>query len=132
MAETDAQGFFIIRGLQKGQNYQLIARGRDGLEVWKQWRSDRTYRPPGGETFEEVDERVWAACADLVDDAADGDVVVVSHVSPIKAAVAWALGVDGSIAWRMHLDVASICRVSASPRGATLRSFNETAHLASL
>ena len=102
-----------------------------GADVWKQWRTDRTYRPPGGETFEEVDSRVWAACDDLVADAAGGDVVVVSHVSPIKAAVAWALGVDGSIAWRMHLDVASICRVSTTPRGSSLRSFNETAHLAS-
>lgn len=27
--ETDRDGFFIIRGLQKGKNYQLIARARD-------------------------------------------------------------------------------------------------------
>ena len=100
-----------------------------GAEVWRQWRTDRAFRPPGGETFDEVDARVWAACEDLVADAAEGDVVVVSHVSPIKAAVAWALGVDGSIAWRMHLDVASISRINTSTRGSTLRSFNETAHL---
>jgi thiol-disulfide isomerase/thioredoxin len=28
-AETDRDGFFMIRGLQKGRNYQLIARARD-------------------------------------------------------------------------------------------------------
>jgi thiol-disulfide isomerase/thioredoxin len=30
---TDAQGFFMIRGLQPGQHYQLIARTRDGPKL---------------------------------------------------------------------------------------------------
>ena len=100
-----------------------------GADVWKQWRTDRTYRPPGGETFEEVDARVWAVCDELVGDAAEGDVVVVSHVSPIKAAVAWALGVGDGVAWRMFVDVASLTRIAVTDRGPVLRSFNEVHHL---
>jgi probable phosphoglycerate mutase len=103
-----------------------------GDDVWHRWRTDPTFRPPGGETFEEVDERVRLACGALVDAAADSNVVVVSHVSPIKSAVAWALGVDGSIAWRMHLDVAAITRVRVARRSTTLISFNEIGHLAAL
>ena len=36
-----------------------------------------------------------------------------SHVSPIKAAALWAMDADPLLAWRMHLDVASITRVAA-------------------
>jgi broad specificity phosphatase PhoE len=53
------------------------------------------------------------------------DVVVVSHVSPIKAAVAWALGVGVNIAQRMHLDTASVCRIDWRGEGPVLETFNE-------
>ena len=60
---------------------------------------------------------------------ADTDVVVVSHVSPIKAAVAWALGCGMETAWRTHLDQASITRLALGANGPLLRSYNETHHL---
>ena len=69
------------------------------------------------------------SCEDLVDARPLWDVVVVSHVSPIKAAVAWALGVGTEAGWRTHLDTASITRVVIGPHGPLLRSFNETGHL---
>jgi broad specificity phosphatase PhoE len=53
------------------------------------------------------------------------DVVVVSHVSPIKAAIAWALGVGDEVSWRMFLDVAALCRVRLGPRGPSLTSYGE-------
>jgi broad specificity phosphatase PhoE len=94
------------------------------------WRRDATYRPPGGESLAEVGARVREACAELAPIAAVQDVIVVSHVSPIKAAVAWALGVGDEAAWRMFLDVAAICRIAVSDRGPSLVTFNERAHLA--
>ena len=66
-------------------------------EVWARWRTDATYVPAGGESFLAVADRVGAACEELAADAMAGNVVVVSHVSPIKAAVAWALGVGAEI-----------------------------------
>mgnify|MGYP003343543945 CR=1 FL=1 len=66
---------------------------------------------------------------ELVDAARDRTIVVVSHVSPIKAAVSWALGVGVEISWRCRLDQASITRVAIGPGGPSLASFNETAHL---
>jgi broad specificity phosphatase PhoE len=76
--------------------------------------------------------RVRAACEALSADAkdADGDVVVVTHVSPIKAALAWALGVGEEVAWRTFVAPASITRIGFGPRGPVLHSFNEVAHLA--
>jgi probable phosphoglycerate mutase len=57
-------------------------------------------------------------------------VVAVSHVSPIKVAVCWALDVDETATWRMFLGLASITRIGCG-RGDVpqLLSFNETAHL---
>jgi broad specificity phosphatase PhoE len=101
-------------------------------EVWKRWRSDPHYRPPKGETLAEAGLRVRSACEGLFDDstsadARSGDVVVVSHVSPIKAAVCWALGLGDEGAWRLYLATASITRI-AWGAGSTpvLQRFNET------
>jgi broad specificity phosphatase PhoE len=98
-------------------------------ELWLRWRSDLTWAPAGGESLVDLAARVKTACDDLVDEASERDVVVVTHVSPIKAAVAWALGVDDDAVWRMFVTPASITRIGTSERGAVLRSFNETAHL---
>lgn len=100
-----------------------------GVEVWERWRIDSGYAPPGGETMTAMAARVAAACEDLREDATHRDVVVVSHVSPIKAAMSWSLGMGPELAWRCHLDQASITRIAFTPRGTLLRSFNETGHL---
>ena len=110
-------------------------------EVWRRWRSDPHYRPPGGETLAEAGVRVRSACEELFAggdgadartagksaDARAGDVVVVSHVSPIKAAVCWAMGLGDEGAWRLYLATASITRI-AWGAGAipVLQRFNET------
>ncbi len=97
--------------------------------TWADWRADVTWRPTGGESLAELGARVREACDGLIDEAAERDVVVVSHVSPIKAAVAWALGVGDETAWRMWVAPASISRIGVAGRTPSLRSFNELAHL---
>ena len=51
-------------------------------------------------------------------------VVVVTHVSPIKAALAWALGVPDTIAWRMYVEDAGVSRIDLDERGPVVRWFN--------
>ena len=51
--------------------------------------------------------------------------IVVSHVSPIKAALAWALSVGDEVTWHLFVQVASVARVVIGPWGPTLHSFNE-------
>ena len=48
------------------------------------------------------------------------NVVAVSHVSPIKAAVCWALGVDERATWRMQLGLATITDIGARADGMPL------------
>jgi probable phosphoglycerate mutase len=100
-------------------------------EVWARWRTDPDFRPPGGETLREAGTRVRAACEELF--AVDGEgargpgaVVVVSHVSPIKAATCWALGLGDEGAWRLYLATASVTRITWGTSGPVLARFNET------
>ena len=88
-----------------------------GEATWARWRSEPDFAPPGGESLVALTARVHDACEALRDDARERTVVVVSHVSPIKAALAWALGVGPEVAWRSHLDPASITRISIGPAG---------------
>lgn len=91
---------------------------------WSAWRDDPSFAPPGGESLQEVHERVVSFADEWL--RRDTPVVAVSHVSPIKAAFAWALGVDHRVSFRTFLDLASFTRVGPGP---TLLSFNETGHL---
>ena len=67
------------------------------------------------------------ACLELTERAKDRDVAVVTHVSPMKAAVAWVLGSGVEISWRSHLSHASVCRIDMRAGGPVLFSFNELA-----
>jgi broad specificity phosphatase PhoE len=102
-------------------------------DVWREWRRSPDFRPAGGETLAEVDARVTEACNELfaVDGAGaratDRDVVIVSHVTPIKAAVAWALGAGGELSWRLHLQTASVTRIGWGNGVPVLHGFNEVA-----
>jgi probable phosphoglycerate mutase len=90
----------------------------------RRWRADPAFAPPGGESLAAVQERVSECAADLLARSGDALVIAVSHVSPIKGAVAWALGVGPEISWRMRLDLASVTRIT---RGPSLLTFNEVA-----
>ncbi len=94
-------------------------------EVWRRWRADPHFVPAGGESLAALGERVRDACREVTAQAAHHDVVVVTHVSPIKAAIAWTLGVGDEIAWRLFVQGASVCRIRTSGLAPSLLGFNE-------
>ncbi|MBO0732051.1 MAG: histidine phosphatase family protein [Acidimicrobiaceae bacterium] len=96
-------------------------------EVFRHWPAELEWTPEGGESLLDVGRRVRAACSELWEEAAQRDVVVVTHVSPLKAAIAWALGVDDRVAAQMIVDVASISLIAAGRAGQpALKAFNDT------
>ena len=101
--------------------------GEVSPDEWEQWRRDPSFSPPGGESLEAVGRRVAEFCTEW--SGSDRTVVAVSHVSPIKAAVVWALGVADATSWRMHLDVASITRIGSRGGPPFLAGYNDTSHL---
>jgi broad specificity phosphatase PhoE len=102
-----------------------IAMGEVPAAQWAAWRDDPAFAPPGGERLVDVTKRI----ASFLDDRnADGLTIAVTHVSPIKAAICLALGVDERASWRMQLGVAAISRIGFRVDGSHyLASFNEQA-----
>ncbi|MGH2486778.1 MAG: histidine phosphatase family protein, partial [Ktedonobacterales bacterium] len=102
----------------------------DQLAAWERGEA----APPGGESLATVGERVVALADRLAVSHAGQMVALASHVGPIKALVAAALGLPPGGAHRMWLDTASICvvewRLDEDGRSSgLLRVFNATAHL---
>jgi len=99
-------------------------------EAWEAWHADPDFAAPGGESLRQVQRRVADCMESLQREASDaGRIVAVSHVSPIKAAVLWALGLgeQPQLAWRLRLDTASISRVAPGPVGPVVTAFNQRA-----
>ena len=98
--------------------------------AWRALETAHDARFGDGESLAAVDERVRRELQDLFEDESSllhssrEHLAIVSHVSPIKSAVAWALGVPGSIAWRMRLENGSLTMVGARGHTPQLIRFN--------
>jgi broad specificity phosphatase PhoE len=97
---------------------------------WRAFEFDHDHAFGGGESLADVDKRVHAELDGLLDDGSSllhsptRHLAIVSHVSPIKSAVAWALGVPGSTSWRMRLENGSMTVVGVRARGPQLVRYN--------
>jgi broad specificity phosphatase PhoE/ribonuclease HI len=93
------------------------------------WLGDQDVAPPGGESFAATTRRVRQARDAILAEHPGENVVVVSHVTPIKVLLRLALDAP-SVLYRLHLDLASISQAEWYPDGnAVVRRFNDTAHL---
>lgn len=100
--------------------------------IFDQFRRDHEYVVGGGESLAQVDARVHrrldellASDADLIGHA-ESHLVIVSHVSPIKSTVAWALGIHGRVVWRLILSNASVTAVTLRDGRPCLLTYNDT------
>ncbi|MEV0686818.1 bifunctional RNase H/acid phosphatase [Nocardia sp. NPDC050378] len=94
------------------------------------WLGDPSIPAPGGESFDQVRERIEGVRRDLVALYPGENIVVVSHVTPIKTLLQLALGVGPSLLYRLHLDLASLCIAEFYPDGgASVRLVNDTSYL---
>ncbi len=100
------------------------------LEQWRRFETDHTMAFGGGESLASVDQRVHAeldrlaAQSDSLLHSRERHLVIVSHLSPVKSAVAWALGVPGSVAWRTWLDNGSLSAIATRRQTPALVHFN--------
>ncbi|MFC4004347.1 bifunctional RNase H/acid phosphatase [Prauserella oleivorans] len=99
-------------------------------DVHRQWMSDTSVPPPGGESFDQVHRRVAQAMDQLCERYGGRTIVVVSHVTPIKSLLRIALDAGPSLLFRLHLDPASLSIVDFYPDGnASVRLVNDISHL---
>ena len=99
-------------------------------EAHSAWLSDTSIVPPGGESLDAAYQRISAVKDELCKDYAGKTVLVVSHVTPIKALLRMALGAGPSLFHCLHLDLASISIAEFYADGPTVvRLVNDTSHL---
>jgi ribonuclease H / adenosylcobalamin/alpha-ribazole phosphatase len=96
----------------------------------RRWLRDTSVTPPDGESFDSVAERVRRAQARIINEHTGQNVLVVSHVTPIKTLLRMALDAGPGILYRLHLDLASLSIAEFYPDGvASVRLVNQTAYL---
>ena len=99
-------------------------------EQWHQFEHDHTMAFGGGESLASVDQRVHGELDALLAHASsllhsrDEHLAIVSHMSPIKSAMTWALGVPGSVAWRMNLSNGSLTTITMRQASPALLHYN--------
>jgi probable phosphoglycerate mutase len=97
---------------------------------WRMFEHDHNTAFGDGESLASVDQRVHAELDALLADResllhdSHNHLAIVSHMSPIKSAVTWAMGVSGSVAWRMNLSNASITTIATRTVTPMLVNYN--------
>ena len=117
--KTDPRWLELDYGELEGKSLESI-----DAATWESWRSDVNWAPDGGESLSALGVRVAEACEDIVEISKDREVVVVTHVSPIKATLAWVLGLDAGISWKCHVSPGSSMTIKISEHGPVLHNFN--------
>ena len=94
------------------------------------WLGSTAVSPPFGESFDATATRVRQARDRVISSYLGQTVVVVSHVTPIKTLLRFALDAPPSALYRLHLDLTSLSQVLWHADGsAVVRSMNDTGHL---
>jgi len=105
------------------------ARERDP-DLHARWITDTSMAAPDGESMDAVHCRVRRALDQLIAEHGGATLVVVTHVTPIKALLRMALDAGPSLLHRLHLDLASLSVAEFYPDGpASVRLVNDTSHL---
>lgn len=101
----------------QGLTHDELARRRDG--AWHRfWLAPACEAPPGGESFVQLCERAGTAISRLTAEHEDRDLVVVAHGGSIRAAIAYAVGLDPERALAFAIDNCSLTRLDHFGAGA--------------
>ncbi len=84
------------------------------------------FRFPGGESFAEMQLRIWNQLEAIVADHPGGTIVAASHADPIKAAVAMAAGIHLDLFQRIVISPCSITPLLFTAGGPVVLAVNST------
>jgi len=101
-----------------------------------EWRAVQnapsTFRFPEGESFSEMQQRMWSTLARLATRHRNKTIVVVSHADPIKAAVTYAQGVPLDLFQRTVISTCSLSAVAFTDTTPIVLCVNNTGSLKGL
>ncbi len=93
-------------------------------DKWERYKTDLSYKPPGGESIQEVNQRVFTSLENL-SIGEEEHLLIVTHTLPIKSAFHWVLGVEIPIL-RTRLSTASYTQIGFFGDERILLNFNVT------
>lgn len=97
------------------------------LDAWQQvQRNPSSFRFPDGESFAEMQARIWGTLGDLTARHRGGAIAAVSHADPIKAAVAQAVGTPLDLFQRLVISPCSVTVVALGTSGPLVLTVNST------
>lgn len=96
----------------------------------RRWKQSASATPTGSsESIAAVVDRMGTAAERFASRYAGASVLAVTHVTPMKALVAHALGAPPAALFHMELSSACFSRISYTGGEASVRLFNDTSHL---
>jgi probable phosphoglycerate mutase len=116
-------------GLWTGKRLATLARRPEWRAVQ---HSPSTFRFPEGESFSEMQVRMWSAVTKIVARHRNRTVIVVSHADPIKAAVTYAQGVPLDLFQRTVISTCSLSAVAFTGATPVVLCVNNTGSLKDL
>ena len=116
-------------GLWTGKKLHLLAKKPEWRAVQ---HAPSTFRFPDGESFSEMQLRMWEAVTKIVKRHRNRTVIVVSHADPIKAAVTYAQGVPLDLFQRTVISPCSLSAVAFTGGTPVVLCVNNTGSLKEL
>jgi len=115
-------------GQWEGRTFAEIE--QDGPATFAAWiSSDFRQAPPGGESADDLRERVIAFLARLLERHRHQTTALVTHGGPCKYVIAHTLGIGPAGVYRFAVDNASVHIIEIGPYGWRLTALNDTCHL---
>lgn len=116
-------------GLWTGKKLNLLAKKPEWRAVQ---HAPSTFRFPEGESFTEMQLRMWTTLERIAAAHRNRTIVVVSHADPIKAAVTYAQGVPLDLFQRTVISTCSISAIGFTSSTPVVLSVNNTDSLKDL
>jgi len=125
-ADLTESHFGTWEGLSRAE---VLARSPRDEQQLRAWEADPTIAPPEGESFAAVQQRISSLVERLAGEHAGQEIVLVSHVGPIKVLLCAALGAPLTSIFNIFLDPATISVIDWRQPRPTVRLMNSHAHL---
>jgi probable phosphoglycerate mutase len=120
----------VAKGLLECDFGDWTGRRLATLRTSRAWQQVQTspsrFRFPGGESFAEMQGRIWGELERLVAAHPGGTVVAVSHADPIKAAVAMACGIHLDLFQRIVISPCSVTPLLVGAGAPVVLAVNST------
>ncbi len=126
--ETDERFTGMNFGKWQGRPHSEIRKEYPGLyQVYE--KAIHRLKVPGGETLDQVRDRVSAGISDIVGKHVGETVLVVTHRVIIKTALLSVLDLPSSGFWRFKLDTCGLTTLRDTEHGLVVSKFNQTHYL---